>query len=584
MQVQVLSRPPKNMIKLCKYISPFLIFVSILLFPRTFCSAEFAEYDKSFETSIVVNSNGTIDVSEWMAHDFGTNQKHGIFRNINTVKVNEEGKSYLMSISLKGVVNETGLPYTQTSSVNRSSYDIKIGDANKFVTGLQTYVINYSVSGAITYYTDHDELYWNMTGNDCAYPIKTFTGKVTLPPGISANQIKAECFDGPDGSTTKNCTTKIVGNTVLISESKEVAPYEGVTVVVSFPKGFVAILEPTPVVAGPVPTGLAGGFLSIVTLVFFLWAVVLPIIIFINAAKERAELKRKSRIVAAWFEAPSFENGTKFTPAQTGFIYSKAVTDKELTATIIDLAMRGYLKIKNDGKNKYSFEKLKEFSTDASLKDFEKTILAAIFSPNYPEKKEVSVSELGLNASFTNAVAKFKKEVEKTLMDEGLFRNSPSSALSRYGIIGFFAVITVNIPLIVASFLFGIKSARRTDKGIEKYSEAASLRNFLVSQDEQIDFQAKNQLFFEKLLPYATAFGVEDIWSKRFEGMQFSKSGWYDGDVSNAMALSAFSHTFRSSVKASSRYSTTTSSSGFHSGFSGGHSGGGGGGGSRGSW
>lgn len=573
--------------KVTKYL---LVTFSILFFGFVYKTSSFAEYAeniKDFQTNIIVNKNGTIDVKETILYDFGTNERHGVYRNIDNIKTNEEGKEFLIGIILKNVINEFATPYTQTSSVGSSSYDIKIGDANKLISGLKTYVISYSVSGAITYYTDHDELYWNMTGDRWLYPIKSFSGKVTLPAEISSDQIKAECFDGPSGSTAKNCTVKIVGNTVLLTENKEINPSEGITLVMSFPKSHVAVLEPVPVGSSSSIKGPPKLFTLLFSLAFIFWTIILPIKILINAIKEKRELKQKAKIVAAWFEAPNFDNGTKFSPAETGFIYSKSASDKELTATIIDLAMRGYLKIKNDGKNKYSFERLEDFLNDTALKSFEKTVLKGIYGESgmgLLVKKEVSVSELGKNPSFTSAASNFKKEVEDSSMNASLFQTRPSIVAIKNGILGVLGIITVNIQLAIIAFFFGTKSARRTDKGIEKYSEAASLRNFLVSQDEQLDFQAKNQMFFEKLLPYATAFGVEDIWSKRFEGMQFHQADWYDGDFSSVVALTAFSHTLRSSVKTSSSFSTITSSSGFHSGFSGGHSGGGGGGGGGGSW
>ncbi|MFC1622225.1 DUF2207 family protein, partial [Patescibacteria group bacterium] len=143
------------------------------------------------------------------------------------------------------------------------------------------------------------------------------------------------------------------------------------------------------------------------------------------------------------------------------------------------------------------------------------------------------------------------------------------------------SMFTFNILLGIASWFFGRKSTKRTDLGIQKYSEAQSLRNFLVSQDEKLDFQAQNQMFFEKLLPYATAFGVEDVWVKRFGDLEFTQPDWYDGDVSNMALISSSIN--RGVVRAASM-SSTRSSSGFSSGFSGGSSGGGGGGGSTGSW
>jgi len=131
--------------------------------------------------------------------------------------------------------------------------------------------------------------------------------------------------------------------------------------------------------------------------------------------------------------------------------------------------------------------------------------------------------------------------------------------------------------------IFGRKSAKRTLLGVEKYSEAASLLNFLKSQDEQLNFQSKNKMFFEKLLPYAAGFGVEKVWAERFKDISVQKPDWYEGDnFSNILFIGALTSNISGSVKSS--MSPTRSSSGFSSGFSSGSSGGGGGGGGGGSW
>ncbi len=97
-------------------------------------------------------------------------------------------------------------------------------------------------------------------------------------------------------------------------------------------------------------------------------------------------------------------------------------------------------------------------------------------------------------------------------------------------------------------------------------------------------------MFFEKLLPYAVAFGVEGVWAKRFEGIAGKPPEWYEGNYSERHFNSViFAHSLSRSLgrvsTAAQPPSSTRSSSGFSSGFSGGSSGGGfGGGGGGGSW
>jgi uncharacterized membrane protein len=132
--------------------------------------------------------------------------------------------------------------------------------------------------------------------------------------------------------------------------------------------------------------------------------------------------------------------------------------------------------------------------------------------------------------------------------------------------------------------LLGKYAARTSSLGIERYGEAKSLKNFLESQSEQLNFQAKNQMFFEKLLPYATAYGLEKVWAKRFSDIKIINPEWFEGNdfqgsISRGILTNSIYNTMNGAV-----VSATRSSSGFSSGFSGGSSGGGGGGGGGGSW
>ena len=150
-----------------------------------------------------------------------------------------------------------------------------------------------------------------------------------------------------------------------------------------------------------------------------------------------------------------------------------------------------------------------------------------------------------------------------------------------YTVLASVSLFVANIFLALVSLILGRKSPKRPDNGIQTYSEAVSLKNFLVSQDPQFDFQAQEMMFFEKLLPFATAFGVENVWLKRFKDLFNTNPDWYRGD--DVTRLAVMNSVVNSSYRSAS--GSSGSSSGFSSGFSGGSSGGGGGGGGGGgSW
>ena len=124
---------------------------------------------------------------------------------------------------------------------------------------------------------------------------------------------------------------------------------------------------------------------------------------------------------------------------------------------------------------------------------------------------------------------------------------------------------------------------RKTLFGAQQSTVGKGLKNFLSSQERQLKFQADKQMFFEKLLPYAVAFGVEKIWAKRFEKFDLKPPDWYQGYPGSTFNSVVFANSLNSSYSSFSSASHPPASTG--SGFGGGgFSGGGGGGGGGGRW
>ena len=179
-----------------------------------------------------------------------------------------------------------------------------------------------------------------------------------------------------------------------------------------------------------------------------------------------------------------------------------------------------------------------------------------------------------------------KNQLYTAVVTEKFFDKNPQSTRTKYYVIAVFALVTMNVWLAVIAFIFGRVMPRKTLLGAQTAAVARSLKNFLVSQERWIAGIARNQLMFEKLLPYATAFGVEKIWAQRFKDITMKEPGWYRGYGNNTFTslylVNALSMAHSNFVSAAT---PTRSTSGFSSGFGGGgFSGGGGGGGGGGSW
>lgn len=163
------------------------------------------------------------------------------------------------------------------------------------------------------------------------------------------------------------------------------------------------------------------------------------------------------------------------------------------------------------------------------------------------------------------------------------FAKDPSRTRVFYGVMAFLGFMTINVQLALVAILFGLHMARKTELGAGAAAVGRSLKNFLSSQERQLTFQANKQIMFERLLPFAVAYGVEKIWADRFKDINLKQPTWYSSTHVGVFNSAVFMSSLNSSLKSVSVASQPTrSSSG--SGFSGGFSGGGGGGGGGGSW
>ena len=561
--------------KKCVLLTLFVVFLLILFKTAVQAQTSGGERIRNFRSDIAIHKDGTIEIQETIVYDFAFLQKHGTYRQIPFIKKNKDGKKFRVDVTVVSIEDENGITYPYTTSQTEEALKIKIGDANKTITGIHTYVITYKESGALTYYSDHDELYWNVNGTDWTIPILSEQATVTLPELVSTNKMQVTCYTGVSGSTAADCTFTKENGKVMVSTAQSLKNNENLTIVFGFPKGIVAQLEPKEFVSF-FDTFLGKIVTSVFFLAIFLWFVVYPLWIPIKWYLKGRDPAPLSGVVRAWFDPPKTKKGRDLTPVETGSLIDEQVDARDISAMIVNLAQRGHFKIVEKKKDDFYFVKTKEL-TKTKLLPFEKKLLEELFDND----TEVRLKDKKMYSTMENV----KKMIYTDLVAEGFFPENPQKIRTFYTVIGALALFTFNIPLAFSAFLFGRNMVRKTNFGVEGANVAKSLKNFLSSQEKQLEFQAKNQMMFEKLLPFAVAFGVEKIWAQRFKDIQLKPPDWYKGydttyfnSVVFAISLNSSLNSFRSA------YTPTTSSSGFSSGFSGGSSGGGGGGGGGGSW
>ncbi|KKP66145.1 MAG: hypothetical protein UR63_C0037G0004 [Candidatus Roizmanbacteria bacterium GW2011_GWC2_35_12] len=463
------------------------------------------------------------------------------------------------------------------------------------------------MSGALTYFSDHDELYWNITGNGWDVPIAFARAMITLPEKLT-DGVNLKCFTGGYGSTQSDCQFNKVQGVLVFDTKNYLMANSGISVVVGFPKNIVAVLEAKEFIAffdtllGRLITWLLG-------LLALIWYVGLPGFIIFKWFKHGRDPKGIIGITTAWYDPPKTPDGSRFlTPGEVGTLGDETVDMKDISSTIIDLARRGHIKIEERKKGDFylikshlepfdfSQDKLRERSSpdvtsgrnasldfsplarnDNELLSFERLLIDKFFKL----KNEIRLK----GENLASEVQEVTNALYENVVNIKLFPKNPQSIRTGYYILAGIALFTGNFFLAIVAFVFGRVMPRKTVEGVNAYNVSKSLKNFLTTQQRQLEFQADKQLMFEKLLPFAIAFGVERIWAKRFESMNISAPSWYQSYDRGRFNSVIFVNSMNSSMKSFATAATPVrSSTGHSSGFSGGFSGGGGGGGGGGSW
>lgn len=607
-----------------------LLFLSFFTF---FSASAYAENIALFDVEITLNEDSTMQVVETIHYDFGSEQRHGIFRDIPYSYRIDDGEM-IVDIDVEKVVDENGLEHMYEVSTDYSSVNIKIGDPDEYVSGKVVYEIYYETSSLVNIFEDYGELYWNVTGNGWGVPINRATARIIVPRGGDARAADAICFTGYGGDQESNCEASVVGNVYEFSTT-DLASYQGLTIAAAFDRqlvdapSFLNILPRDPLWAriflggeeigyGPTTIRLGAGtytldleadryhpYQEVVTLgegetrkleiemqKTLLWIFIedyLPFIWFFLGSFFVVGLWRKKGRdpEGRGVIMPYYKPMKDMSPGAMGVLVDETAHLHDITGSIVHLAVKGYVKIKKGDKKKdYTFIKLKE--ADDALEDFEKKLMDAIFGTN----KEVELKDL--KNKFYKDLPKLKKSLYKHVVNQGYFPKSPETVRGFYvslGIVALFATLFIAIPVgdaeqaywmfIVLPFpallltIFGFFMPAKTKYGVEQYEQVLGYKEFLDTAEKdriKVLFSPKEYKdVFEKNLAYAMVLKVEKSWAKQFEGLYSGAPDWFEGPGVTSWNVNNFVDNLGSMSSAAA--STFTSSPGGGS-SSGGWSGG----------
>mgnify|MGYP001561364029 FL=1 len=402
---------------------------------------------------------------------------------------------------------------------------------------------------------------------------------------MTYTNVSSTCFIGEFGSTERMCAIATSRDGLTIQSSRILLPSEGLTVVFGFPQGVIKTLS---------PIEKFWRMLSDNGVLFF------PLAAFIVMSWLWWTKGRDPKRVTVIQE---YDPPRTFLPAIIGSAITNGdVPPKTVTATIIDLARRGYLKIRFGEEKqlfgtKQTFTFIKRKSTDDSLAPYESRILDGLFDGGDEQTIE------GLKAQeFYDDVKVFTEDVEKEIDRMKIFIANPNRIRGAYFVValvvGWLLYVTVTTtPLATASAIFtgcliagfGVFMPRRTRDGVKLLAEIEGFKWFLsVTEKDRLAFTdapERTPEQFQKFLPYAIALGVEEQWAKQFASLTIPPPSWAEGNLSGFTALWLIANLdMMHDAAKSAAYAAPSQAGSGGSGFSGGGSGGGFGGGGVGSW
>jgi uncharacterized protein (TIGR04222 family) len=587
---------------------------AVVLLLASPASAQPAETIHEYRVRLEILADGDVRIIERIDYDFGSQRRHGIFRTIPSRSYFDETRDRIYRIDVESVTATAGAPSDVEVTQEGASTVIRVGDPDVEISGRHTYILVYRVEGALNAFPDHDELYWNAIGQEWEVPIEEARGVVRAPLSIS----DFTCYQGYQGSTEPCATSAASGTEARFSAGRTLQPFEGMSIVVALPKG--AVPEPEPIleerwsaarafsVTAATVTASAAALALMAGGLFRLWSregrdrryTGSPIDQVMGVGPEEGEVVPFGEGDA---EAPvEFAPPGEIRPGQIGTLLDERANVIDVTATIVDLAGRGFLvihEIPDQGLfSKVDWRMTRTGKDGAELLPYEERLLDGLFR----DGGAVTVSEL--KTTFAERLHTVEQSLYDDAMRQGWFRTRPDHVRTRWAAVGAAVAVAgtvltyalarwttwgiVGIPVILGGIALALTAGRmpaRTAKGTAMLRRVRGFRRVIEKAEIHLSRWAEQENVFTRFLPYAIVFGLTEKWAKAFEGLGLTPdtSSWYVGP--HAFTAAAFADSIDTfSVTTGGTLASTPASSG-SSGFGGGgFSGGGGGGGGGGSW
>lgn len=583
------------------------ILLSWLFFLSSLVLVAQEEKITSFHSDITVAESGSLTVRETIQiYAAGDIFKRGITRALPLTRRDIDNNRIGVDYIIREVLVD-GKPVNYFTEKEGGDLVVYVGERDRYLSpGNYRYEILYETAGQIGFFDDYDELSWNVNGLS-GKTMDSVGAVVRLPAG--ADVISSHCYTGRQGSGDSNCTTETDEVGTLVVQANNLPSNEMLTLSVGFTKGFVT--QPPEQLPRTFTWFERKGLvlLSILFLVF--------LFAYYIYTWRRYGVDPPKPVVIPQFSPPD-----GLSPASVGMLYKGHYLDDFVTASIVNLSVKGFIRIDEvvekgglfglRSDKRYALARLKE--ADDKLPAEEQIVMRSLF------RKTESVT---LTGKYDETIAMMMRDYHKSLkkqhgsvLNEG--RNLKFHLVPWLAFIAYFIVMvrfvtddllqfTANRNALVATLLLGLVSyllyawliVRPGERKLHYRSAVEGLKMYLdVAEEKQLQFFNPPEVtpaLFEQLLPYAIALDMEKVWGDKFEKAFLSSAlepesyrpAWYGGRYVNAALFGhALNSTLSNTLSHAAMQPQSSSGGGkWSSGsFGGGFSGMGGGGGRVGGW
>lgn len=563
-----------------------LAILLLILFANP-CGLQADERILDYRSDIQVHADGWLTITESIkVRAEGANIKRGIFRDFPTRYRDRLGNHVKVEFVPVSVLrNGNSEPWHTAERSN--GVRVYAGSRQRMLEpGIHDYEFRFRTHRQLGFFDDHDELYFNVIGTGWVFPIDRASATISLPFTVDAGDIEVYVYSGAYGSRGSDAVFEVLdGNRVRVQTTQGLAPQEGLTVSVSWPKGLVS----EPGSAQKLHWFLADNGAAIalllglaLVLAWYLWA-----------------WNRVGRDPAKGVIIPRFKPPEGLSPAACRYVLSMNFNRDAFTAAIISLAVKGQLTIEEEDKE-FTLQRRPD-APPAKLTPGEKAVLEALL-PTASSSIEMDNEN---HAVFQEARSGLKKALKKEYRDRlfrlnGFYLVPPILFSVAAAVVAVFLDggpgiwITYIVLTLILHGLFGWLMRAPTPAGRIVMDEIEGFKMYLgTAEQDRLDRMRSPELtpeVFETFLPYAYALGVENKWCNRFaremprevRDQGAYHPSWYHGRLHGMGALhhlgDNFSSSFSSAIASASSPPGSSSGSG-GGGFSGGGGGGGGGGG-----